>query len=104
MTTSHTPVLIDDTVRILDPRLGQVYVDGTAGYGGHAAAIVASLGKGGRAILVDRDAKAVRYLAEQFDDAEIIHATYLEAFEQLRQAGERVDMIVLDLGVSSPPA
>ena len=103
MTQQHLPVLLDDTVRMLDPKLGQVYLDGTAGFGGHAAVIVDRLGPEGQAILIDRDAMAVRHLAEGFgDDAEVIHASYLEAAERLAEDGRLVDLILLDLGVSSP--
>lgn len=102
MTIHHLPVLLDDTLRFLDPQAGQVYVDGTAGYGGHAAAVISLLGKRGRAILIDRDANAVRHLASTFGDAKVMHAGYVEAFQELAEDGERVDMILLDLGVSSP--
>lgn len=102
-TQHHLPVLLDDTVRILDPKPGQVYLDGTAGFGGHAAKILDLLGSNGEAILVDRDAMAVRHLSDRFGDTvEVMHATYLEAAERLAEDGSLVDLILLDLGVSSP--
>lgn len=103
MTQHHLPVLLDDVVRILDPKPGHVYLDGTAGYGGHAAAISDRIGPNGRMILVDRDATAIRALTERFDGStEIIHASYIEAADRLAEDGMLVDMILLDLGVSSP--
>ncbi len=103
MKPQHHPVLLNQVVEVLDPHKGQVYLDGTAGYGGHAAALIDRIGPAGRAILVDRDAKAVQALSERFEDqAEIIHATFLEAAQRLHSDGMLADMILLDLGVSSP--
>jgi len=103
MKTSHIPVLVDQVVRVLDPHTGESYLDATAGYGGHAAVLMERIGASGRTVLVDRDAAATQSLAEQFGDAaEIIHADYLTAAERLLDEGTLVDMILLDLGVSSP--
>jgi 16S rRNA (cytosine1402-N4)-methyltransferase len=106
MTLQHQPVLLDDTIQILDPKPGQLYLDATAGFGGHASVILDRLGPKGRAILVDRDAIAVRALSERFakagDRVEIIHDSYLDAAERLADDGTLVDLILLDLGVSSP--
>ncbi|MBW4061864.1 16S rRNA (cytosine(1402)-N(4))-methyltransferase RsmH [Candidatus Saccharibacteria bacterium] len=102
-TTPHQPVLLDQVVRVLSPRALESYLDGTAGYGGHAAAIIDAIGPNGRVILVDRDANATRALATRWgDQAEIMNATYLEAATRLAEDGPLVDMILLDLGVSSP--
>ncbi len=103
MNTPHQPVLLDDVLRVLAPQKGESYLDGTAGYGGHAAAVIDRLGPDGEAILVDRDANAVRALVARFGDrVEVIHASYLEAADRLKADGTLVDMILLDLGVSSP--
>jgi 16S rRNA (cytosine1402-N4)-methyltransferase len=99
----HQPVLIDEVVRVLSPRAGESYLDGTAGFGGHAQAIVDQIGPSAQVTLVDRDSNAVAYLATKFQDqAEILHMSYAEAAEQLLEQGNRFDMILLDLGVSSP--
>lgn len=101
----HQPVLLGPVTETLSPQLGETYLDGTAGYGGHAAAIIPRVGSEGHVILVDRDARAVQALAERFDNedqVEILHASYLEAAKRLLEDGTRVDMILLDLGVSSP--
>ena len=103
MNTPHKPVLLDHVIRVLAPQKGESYLDGTAGYGGHAAAVIQHLGPDGRVILVDRDANAVRALAERFGDRiEVIRTSYLEAAVRLKADGTLVDMILLDLGVSSP--
>jgi 16S rRNA (cytosine1402-N4)-methyltransferase len=78
-------------------------LDCTAGYGGHADLVTSKIGPDGRVILVDRDVRAVQALDGRFGErAEIIHASYLEAANRLREDGTLVDMILLDLGVSSP--
>jgi 16S rRNA (cytosine1402-N4)-methyltransferase len=103
MKTRHIPVLIDQVVRVLAPQRGESYLDATAGYGGHADVLMERIGSGSRAILVDRDAAATQALAARFgDQAEIIRADYLTAARRLLEDGTLVDIILLDLGVSSP--
>jgi 16S rRNA (cytosine1402-N4)-methyltransferase len=103
MKIPHQPVLRDQVTQVLNPAKGESYLDCTAGYGGHAAAILDRIGPEGRFILVDRDAHATQGLDERFGDrAEIIHASYLDAANRLHGDGTLVDMILLDLGVSSP--
>jgi len=99
----HIPVLRDAVVRLLHPEAGQAYFDGTAGYGGHAAAIAEAVGPGGRLILVDRDRQAVSALQQRFGGrADVRHDDYCHAAAELQAAGTTVDMVLLDLGVSSP--
>lgn len=100
----HQPVLVHEVVEYLNPQVGEVFFDGTAGYGGHAKQILGSIGTAGRMILVDRDQQAIKYLKEQFTtpNARIVYSSYLEAAEELQHMGETLDMALLDLGVSSP--
>jgi 16S rRNA (cytosine1402-N4)-methyltransferase len=99
----HQPVLLDSVVGVLAPSAGQSYLDGTAGFGGHAEAIVELTKTQGEMVLVDRDANAIAHLATKFQDgAEIVHLSFAEAAEQFEQEGRRFDLILLDLGVSSP--
>jgi 16S rRNA (cytosine1402-N4)-methyltransferase len=103
MERTHKPVLLTEVLEVLNPRPGQSYFDGTAGYGGHAAEILDKIGPEGRAILIDRDAEAVQALSARFNGSvEIRHQSYLEAAEELLEDGTLVDLILLDLGVSSP--
>lgn len=103
MTQIHQPVLLDQVLEVLNPQKGEVYFDGTAGYGGHAAPVLDAIGEEGRAVLVDRDTEAVRFLSDRFDGrAEIIHADFLAAAERLEGEGVLLDVVLLDLGVSSP--
>jgi 16S rRNA (cytosine1402-N4)-methyltransferase len=103
MKQKHQPVLLEQTLELLNPKPGESYLDGTAGYGGHAAQIVSRIGSNGRVVLVDRDVAAIRSLKELFDDrAEIIQANFLDAANILAENGNVFDLILLDLGVSSP--
>jgi 16S rRNA (cytosine1402-N4)-methyltransferase len=103
MQPKHKPVLLDKVVEVLDPRRDEAYFDGTAGYGGHAAAILEKIGSGGRAILVDRDQKAVRFLRARFgSQVEILRRDFATAAEELADDGNLVNIALLDLGVSSP--
>jgi 16S rRNA (cytosine1402-N4)-methyltransferase len=99
---SHIPVLLEKTVELLNPKAGETYFDGTAGYGGHAAKVAEALQPGGRMILVDRDQQAINALSARFKQADIRHLNYTTAMNQLLAAGDSVDMVLLDLGVSSP--
>lgn len=105
-TSQHLPVLLEDVVRLLNPKSGDVYLDGTAGYGGHANAIVSRIGTDGHAILVDRDRQAVQALRQRFASqskvVEVICRDYATAAADLLADGRLVDMVLLDLGVSSP--
>lgn len=99
----HVPVLLDDVVRLLNPKEGESYLDLTAGYGGHASAIVERTQNYREMTLVDRDDFARANLAAFVGrGAEFIHADFVSAARQLIAVGKRFDMILIDLGVSSP--
>ena len=98
----HVPVLMDEVLDTLQPKKGERYLDLTAGYGGHASEILAKTKSD--ATLVDRDNNAVEELQKRFDEpsVSIIHSDFLEASKQLAADGEQYDLILADLGVSSP--
>lgn len=100
---SHTPVLLEGVIRVLRPKKGEKYLDLTAGYGGHAGAILESVRDARQLTLVDRDSNAIAAL-QSFEDlgARLVHLDYKSAASEFVKAGERFDMILLDLGVSSP--
>jgi 16S rRNA (cytosine1402-N4)-methyltransferase len=99
----HIPVLLEQVVELLQPQPGETYFDGTAGFGGHAAAIALRIAPDGQLILVDRDQQAVDSLSARFgDSATIMQLDYLAAARQLQADGKQVDMVLLDVGVSSP--
>ena len=101
----HVPVMRDEVVRLLAPRQGGVYVDGTVGLGGHAAALL-EMASDCRLIGIDRDPHALRaaapLLARFGDRARLIHGNYRNAPALLAAFGiSAVDGLLLDLGVSS---
>lgn len=96
----HVPVLLDAVLKYLDPKPGESYLDLTAGYGGHASAMLERT-LNSRALLIDRDERAIAYLRKHFKDAEILHSDFLSASQKLVDRGKRFDMILADLGVSS---
>ncbi|MCL4203456.1 MAG: 16S rRNA (cytosine(1402)-N(4))-methyltransferase RsmH [Pirellulaceae bacterium] len=105
MTNSiHIPVLLDEVLHWLEPRAGQILVDGTLGGGGHARQLAERLGDSGRVLGLDRDPAAVEAFRDQQSThlIEPIHANYAELGDVLavRQI-QAVDGILLDLGLSS---
>ena len=101
---SHTPVLTGPALSWLRIRPDGVYVDCTAGAGGHAELIAERL-KGGRLIALDRDPSAVRLAGERlarFAGVSVVHANYDRLKLVLGECGvSAVDGILLDAGVSS---
>lgn len=100
----HIPVLLEETLAGLRVRPDGVYVDATFGRGGHSRAILARLGPSGRLIALDRDAAAVEEATRIRDPRfAIVHGAFSGMRMLLDRLGvERVDGVLLDLGVSSP--
>lgn len=100
----HFPVLRNEVLTYLDPKIGESYLDVTAGYGGHASSVLERTLKPHATTLVDRDHNAIDYLKEKFASGlpEIIHQDFLTASKQLQSEGRQYDLILADLGVSSP--
>lgn len=99
----HVPVLLDATLEALQPAKNETYLDLTAGYGGHASAVFERTMYPAGAVLVDRDENAIaqlRALAGQ--GAELVHTDFVTAAKQLVDAGRTFDIVLVDLGVSSP--
>lgn len=106
MEFKHYSVLLGETITYLNVKPDGIYVDGTLGGGGHSCEIAKRLGEGGRLIGIDQDADAVRAaggrLAKFGEKVTILHGNYAGMKELLASVGvERVDGIILDLGVSS---
>ncbi len=99
----HQPVLLDEVLAYLDPGPGESYLDLTAGYGGHALAILAKT-KYSPAVLIDRDEQAIGYLSRHIKgkDVSLLHQDFLGASQDLVKKGQQFDLILADLGVSSP--
>ena len=99
----HVPVLVKEVTQYLDPKSGESYLDLTAGYGGHADAILERTGSLTSAVLVDRDQVAVKVLQEKYDgQAAIRQQDFLSASRELSAERRQFDLILADLGVSSP--
>ncbi len=102
--TKHYPVLLDEVLQYLDPKEGESYLDLTAGYGGHAEKILDRTLKPHNTTLVDRDQNAILHLGQKFDGSgvQVIHKDFLSASQELLSQGKQFDIILADLGVSSP--
>jgi len=101
---AHRPVMLDGCIEGLAIRPGGVYVDATFGRGGHSAAILARLGPAGRLVAIDRDPEAVAVGREWRDGRfRIVQSRFSEVGAALDACGvDRLDGVLLDLGVSSP--
>lgn len=102
----HKSVLLHETVDSLNVKPDGIYVDGTLGGGGHAFEVCKRLGEHGRFIGIDQDAEAIEAaglrLAEFGDKVTIVRSNYVDTPNVLKSLNiDRVDGIMLDLGVSS---
>lgn len=106
MEFNHYSVLLKETIDNLNIKPDGIYVDGTLGGGGHAYQVASRLSEKGRLIGIDQDADAIAAAGERLqefgDKITIIRSNYANMKEELHRIGvEKVDGIVLDLGVSS---
>lgn len=99
----HVPVLLDASLELLCPKEGESYLDLTAGYGGHARAFLNRTDNYFDACLVDRDALAVESLTDfKAKGVRLIHDDFVSAASELVKEQRKFDLILVDLGVSSP--
>jgi 16S rRNA (cytosine1402-N4)-methyltransferase len=98
----HLPVLLEQVIEHLSPQAGESYLDLTGGYGGHAQAVLERTTAPQKAVLVDRDPAAVATLEKHFKGVDIRQTDFLSVSQQLAKAGRQFDLILADLGVSSP--
>lgn len=106
MEFKHISVLLEETIEQLQVRPDGIYVDGTLGGGGHSYHIASKLTEKGRLIGIDQDGAAIEAAAVRLkpygDRITLIRDNYRNAGQALMRLGiERVDGILLDLGVSS---
>lgn len=106
MAFQHISVLLQETVDALAVKPDGIYVDATLGGGGHAFEVCRRLSDKGRFIGIDQDAAAIEAASVRLsgfgDRVTVIHSNYCYIGSRLRAVGiEKVDGIVLDLGVSS---
>ena len=105
MDFKHISVLLQESVDSLNIKPDGIYVDCTAGGGGHSAAILNELNEKGRMVLIDQDPDAIAVLTECFKDdsrVQIVKSNFSAVDSVLENLGiYGVDGIVADLGVSS---
>ncbi len=105
MEFNHISVLLEESVDALYIKPDGIYVDCTAGGGGHSAEVLKRLGENGRMILFDRDPDAIETVTNRFKDDKrvtVIHSNFSEIKKVLAELNVNgVDGIIADLGVSS---
>ena len=102
----HKSVLLKETIDGLKIKPDGIYVDGTLGGGGHASEVARRLSDKGSIIGIDQDAAAIEAAGIRLKDfgekVTIVRSNYCDMKSQLGKLGiDKVDGIVLDLGVSS---
>jgi len=102
----HISVLLNETLRFLDPGSGGVYVDGTLGLGGHSLSILEKSGPDGKVIAFEWDESAIEKararLSAYHNRLKIIRRNFAEVAAGLDEAGvTEVDGILIDVGLSS---
>lgn len=103
----HTPVLLNEILQALKLRSDGMYIDCTFGRGGHSRAILDQLGENGRLLAFDKDPEAIATVDSQLlDDPRftLVHGSYTQLEETVKASKlmNKVDGVLLDLGVSSP--
>lgn len=105
MNFSHKPVLLEETIDALNIKPDGIYVDGTAGGGGHSSEILKRLSPNGRLISIDQDPDAIEAVTERLKDYKnsiICKGNFSDVVSIVNGLGiERIDGIMLDIGVSS---
>ncbi len=105
MEFSHKPVLLQECIEGLNIQSDGIYVDGTLGGAGHSSQIIKKLSSNGKLIGIDRDTEALQAAKEklkEYSNVLYIHGNHDDIKDILAELKiEKVDGILLDLGVSS---
>lgn len=105
MEFKHKPVMLEECIKGLNIKPDGIYVDGTLGGAGHSKEIVKKLSAKGKLIGIDRDEEALQAAKEnlkEFDNVTYVHDNHDNIKKNLQNLNiEKVDGILLDLGVSS---
>lgn len=101
MTQRHIPVLQEEVLAVLCPVEGDIYIDLTAGFGGHARLVLEKIGSSGSVYLVDQDQAALQALHEKFNNDSRVHIWRTNFAAVDWGSLPTPDMILADLGVSS---
>lgn len=99
---NHTPVMLGECIEGLAIKSDGIYVDCTLGMGGHSSAIASKLTTG-RLISIDKDINAINHSKGKFkENVTLVHSDFKEYRNILNELGvEKVDGVLIDLGVSS---
>ena len=102
----HVPIMVSEVLTLLEPSRGGIFVDGTLGGGGHAEAVLSAMPESGRLFGIDRDDDALKAASARLsrfgDRFTAVKGNFFDMKSLLRERGvDRVDGILLDLGVSS---
>jgi 16S rRNA (cytosine1402-N4)-methyltransferase len=102
---THQPVLLAETLRLLEPQTGEIFIDATLGLGGHTEAILATTAET-RVIGIEQDAEAIELAKERLGNFgerfNVFHSNFSEIKQVLAKVEvEKVDGVLADLGVSS---
>jgi 16S rRNA (cytosine1402-N4)-methyltransferase len=106
---SHRSICVGEILEILSPKPGEIAVDATLGYGGHAREILKAIVPGGRLYGFDLDSAELPRTAARLAEAGVpegafipVHANFASLPQRLAEAGlAGVDLFLADLGVSS---
>ena len=103
----HVPVLLDEAIDALNIKPDGIYVDLTLGRAGHASRILAQLSRKGKLVGLDQDYQAIENskitLSKISSNFETVHENFRNFKEVLYRLNiQKVDGILMDLGVSSP--
>jgi 16S rRNA (cytosine1402-N4)-methyltransferase len=103
----HRPVLLEPVLDALKIKSDGLYIDGTFGRGGHAAALLERLGAQGQLLAFDNDPDALQFAADRFrEESRLImrHGSFRNLGTVVSELGwqGKVGGVLLDLGVSSP--
>ncbi len=106
MDQHHRPVMLAEVLEVLAPRPGGLFLDGTLGAGGHAAAVLESSAPDGRLLGLDRDPRALELAGRRLKDfsgrIKLVQATFDNLEQELIAWGTGLaDGVLLDLGLSS---
>jgi 16S rRNA (cytosine1402-N4)-methyltransferase len=102
----HRPVLLKETIDLLNPRPGGIFIDATVGGGGHAKAILEKIVPDGRLLAIDQDEEALeearKVLSEFAERVTFAQANFAQLEEVAQRSGfDGADGVLFDLGVSS---
>lgn len=100
----HKSVLLQETINLVKPKKGDVFVDATLGAGGHAKAVLEKIGTRGVLIGIDKDVRALEIAKAKIKAKNLItiQGSFTDIQNLVNQVGyQKVDGIIADLGVSS---